>query len=192
MASPDSELLPAARQHAPDAWDTLLKRHQLPLYTYAAEILHDETAALDTVQETFAAAVRNISSLRDDAKFASWLFSIAHQKCLQHLRRVRRDDALFATDEDQPLVDRPDPEEPDPREMLLQREQAEVFFSLVEQLPAAQRSALLLHVLEDFSLEEIARITSVPIGTVKSRLHNALEKLRHLMALAILLQLMHR
>ncbi len=180
MASPDSELLPAARRHAPDAWDALLKRHQLPLYTYAAEILHDDTAAFDTVQETFAAAVRNISSLRDDAKFASWLFGIAHQKCLQHLRRVRRDDTLFVTDEDRPAVNRLDPDEPDPREMLLQREQAEVFFSLVEQLPAAQRSALLLHVLEDFSLEEIAGITSVPVGTVKSRLHHAKRALRQL------------
>jgi RNA polymerase sigma factor (sigma-70 family) len=109
VASPDSELLPAARRHAPDAWDTLLKRHQLPLYTYVAEILHDETAALDTVQETFTAAVRNIASLRDDAKFAAWLFGIAQQKCLQHLRRVRRDDALFVTDDDHPTAECPDP-----------------------------------------------------------------------------------
>jgi len=50
----------------------------------------------------------------------------------------------------------------------------------VEQLPTAQRSALLLHVLEDFSIEEIARITAVPPGTVKSRLHHAKRALRQL------------
>ncbi|MEO7413335.1 MAG: hypothetical protein ABIZ81_08250 [Opitutaceae bacterium] len=63
------QLVNAARQHAPEAWDTLLQRHQLPLYTYIAELL------------------------RDDAKFASWLFGIAHQKCVQHWRRARRTEA---------------------------------------------------------------------------------------------------
>jgi len=185
VASPHTELLNAARQHAPEAWDTLLKRHQLPLYTYVAELLRDDTAALDVVQETFAAAVRNIASLRDDAKFASWLFGIAHQKCARHWRRARRTDALFAaTPADDAPVDWLDNDTPDPRTLLLRREHAEDFFALVEQLPAAQRSALLLHVLEDFSLEEIASITAVPLGTVKSRLHHAKRALRQLVEAA--------
>ena len=180
MAAPHSELLNAVRQHAPEAWDILLKRHQLPLYTYVAELLRDKTAALDVVQETFAAAVRNVTSLRDDAKFASWLFGIAHQKCIQHWRRTRRDGTLFVDRADSAPGDLPDANESDPRTMLLQREQAEAFFALVGQLPEAQRSALLLHVLEDFSLEEIATVTAVPVGTVKSRLHHAKRALRHL------------
>ena len=62
MASSDPQLVNAARHHAPEAWDTLLKRHQLPLYTYVAELLRDDTAAFDVLQETFAAAVRHIAS----------------------------------------------------------------------------------------------------------------------------------
>ncbi len=181
MVSSEPHLIASARNHAPAAWDTLLQRHQLPLYTYVAELLRDDTAALDVVQETFAAAVRYIASLRDDAKFASWLFGIAHQKCVQHWRRTRRDDALFSpTPEENSPADWPDPDAPDPRRQLIRREEAEAFFALVEQLPPAQRSALLLHVLEDFSLEEIASITAVPLGTVKSRLHHAKRALRRL------------
>ncbi len=170
----------------PAAWDTLLKRHQLPLYTYIAELIRDDTSALDLVQETFANAVRHIASLRDDERFASWLFGIAHQKCVQHWRRSQRADAIFApaAADDASSEDWPDTDALDPRTALLRHEQAEAFFALVAQLAPAHRSALLLHVLEDFSLAEIARITDVPVGTVKSRLHHAKRALRQLVEAA--------
>jgi RNA polymerase sigma-70 factor (ECF subfamily) len=192
----DPSLLRAARAHDLTAWDRLLKAHQLPLYTYIAELIRDNTTALDVVQETFASAVRHLASLRDDARFTSWLFGIAHQKCAQHFRRKRRTDDRFvenapsstsasdscsadahATPEDLAV----DPTD-DPLAQLLQREDAEALFALVEKLPAPQRSVLLLHILEEFSLEEIARITAAPLGTVKSRLHHAKRALRQLLA----------
>jgi RNA polymerase sigma-70 factor (ECF subfamily) len=181
LALVDPHLLSAARHHAPDAWNTLLRQHQLPLYTYVAEMLRDDTAALDVVQETFTAAVRHVATLRDDARFASWLFGIAHQKCVQHWRRARRADAIFApTSDDANSGDWPDHDQPDPRTQLIRQEDAAAFFLLVEKLPLPQRSALLLHVLEDFSLEDIAAITAAPVGTVKSRLHHAKRALRQL------------
>jgi RNA polymerase sigma-70 factor (ECF subfamily) len=180
VAVSDFNLVRAARQHDLHAWDSLLHRHQLPLYSYTAELLRDETVALDIVQETFAAAVGHLDGLRDDTKFASWLFGIAHQKCVQHWRRARRDADVF-TDPVEPPADWPDGDGIDPCAMLLRQEQADELFALVAQLPAAQRSALLLHVLEDFSLEEIADITDVPLGTVKSRLHHAKRALRQLL-----------
>lgn len=182
VAVADSHLLNAARQQTPEAWNTLLKRFQLPLYTYAAEFLQDKTTALDIVQETFVRAVHNIGSLRQDARFSSWLFSIAHQQCLQHWRRANRATAIFSDEPSgfESSDDFPDGNELDPRATLIRREESDVFFSLVEQLPDFQRSALLLHVLEDFSLEEIAAITEVPVGTVKSRLYHAKRALREL------------
>jgi RNA polymerase sigma-70 factor (ECF subfamily) len=67
---------------------------------------------------------------------------------------------------------------------LLQREQADELLALVERLAGPQRSTLLLHVLEDFSIEEIATITSAPVGTIKSRLHYAKRALRQLLKAA--------
>ena len=72
----------AARAGESDAWDTLFKRYQLPLYAYVKELVRDEQTSLDIVQETFINAARHIAGLRDDARFGSWLFGIAHQKCV--------------------------------------------------------------------------------------------------------------
>jgi RNA polymerase sigma-70 factor (ECF subfamily) len=179
VAEQHPNLVQAARRQDAQAWDMLLKQHQLPLYAYVAELTRDRHAALDLVQETFANAVRHIATLRDDAKFASWLFGIAHQRCVQQFRRKRRHEDLFAETEDG-ADDFPDAALDDPRDTLIHSEATEAFFALVQKLPATQRSALLLHVLEDFSLEEIAAITAVPLGTVKSRLHHAKRALRQL------------
>ncbi|OIR08116.1 ECF RNA polymerase sigma-E factor [mine drainage metagenome] len=170
-------LVAAARAQEAAAWDELLKAQQLPLYAYVAEFIRDREMAYDIVQETFLAAVRHIGTLREDGRFVSWLFGIAHQKCLQHFRTSRR--RLRHFDEDAQVDDDwADEGAVDSREQLLGRERTEEFFSLLDALPAAQRSTLLLFVLEEFSLEEIATITGVPLGTVKSRLHHAKRALR--------------
>lgn len=179
MASPHPQLVAAARRHAPDAWDTLLKQYQMPLYAYVAELVRDAHLALDLVQETFAAAIRHIGALRDDRRFGSWLFGIAHQKCIQQWRRTGRTEAIFApTPEDDSPERWPDHDALDPRTALLRREEAEQFFALLDELSDSHRAVLLLHVVEEFSLEEIAGITGVPAGTVKSRLHHAKRALR--------------
>jgi RNA polymerase sigma-70 factor (ECF subfamily) len=173
----ETEQLPVPQARAGDAaaWDALFRRYQLPLYVYVFELFRDEQTGLDIVQETFISAVRHIGSLREDDKFGGWLFGIAHQKCIQRWRKqARHKEALeefAATPQD--FAEGPD-------ELLLRREQEAEFMELVKRLPLAQRSVLLLHFVEDFSLEEIASITSAAIGTVKSRLHYAKRALREL------------
>jgi len=173
------QLVAEARRLQPAAWDRLLAAYQAPLHAYAAELIGDPEAAKDVVQEAFRRAVRHVGGLRDDARFGSWLFGIAHQQCLQHFRGDRRRRERFA-DTPEAGEEHPDEGLVDPRQQLMRAEDAEQFLALLERLPAAQRSVLLLHVLEEFSLEEIAVITSVPVGTVKSRLHHARRALRSL------------
>jgi len=168
--------VPQAKAGEPEAWDTLFRRYQLPLYVYVFELAHDEQTSLDLVQETFIAAVRHIGSLRDDDKFGSWLFGIAHQKCIQRWRKQRREEVLL--DE---IPESADEFEGSPDDLLIRQEQEAEFMELLNQLPLPQRSVLLLHFVEDFSLEEIAGITGIPIGTVKSRLHYAKKSLRKLL-----------
>ena len=159
-----------ARAGDADAWAALFQRYRLPLYVYIFELVRDEQTSLDLVQETFLNAFRHLGSLRDDEKFGSWLFSIAHQKCVQQWRRRDRQ------------VEPEMPEADDtPVELLIREEQEEEFMKLLEKLPVAQRSAILLHYVEEFSLEEIARITGANTGTVKSRLHYAKRALRKLL-----------
>jgi RNA polymerase sigma-70 factor, ECF subfamily len=177
LAVPGDDQLPvaAARAGDPAAWDALFRRYQLPLYAYVFELLRQEQAALDVVQEAFINASRHIASLREDAKFGSWLFGIAHQKCAQHWRKPQRTEPL-----EDSFLEQPD-DDPWPGELLIRAEQQEEFMSLLNQLPEIHRSVLLLHFLEDFPLDEIARITGVSVGTVKSRLHYAKKSLRELL-----------
>jgi RNA polymerase sigma-70 factor (ECF subfamily) len=165
-----------ARSGEPTAWDTLFRRYQLPLYVYVFELVCDEQAGLDIVQETFINAVRHIGSLRDDAKFGSWLFGIAHQKCIQRWRKQGREAAAL-----EELAAAPGEFKDDPAELLIREEQEATFMKLLSRLPVAQRSVLVLHFVEDFPLEEIARITGTVLGTVKSRLYYAKQALRKLM-----------
>ena len=178
LVVPEREQLPVtdARAGNAEAWTTLFRRYRLPLYVYGFELLRDEQASLDLVQETFISAFRHITSLRDDEKFGGWLFSIAHQKCVQQWRRQGREAELR-----EELSPEPEAGSPDPLDVLLREEREAEFMKLLEKLPLPQRSALLLHYIEDFSLEEIARITETQVGTVKSRLHYAKRALRKLL-----------
>ena len=180
MVAVDVDLQPlvrGARVGDPEAWDRLFRRYQLPLYSYVHELVRDEQISLDIVQETFINACRHLGTLREDARFGSWLFGIAHQKCLQQWRRQGRQ-PLFSGQE--PPEDLAGADE-GPAELLVRQEQEEGFLRRLDHIPAPQRSVLLLHFLEDFSIAEIAAIAGVPPGTVKSRLHHAKRALRRQM-----------
>jgi RNA polymerase sigma-70 factor (ECF subfamily) len=173
-----AEQLPVqqARDGNPAAWDALFRRYQLPLYVYVFELVRNEQSSLDLVQETFIASTKHIGGLRDDEKFGSWLFGIAHQKIIQLWRKRGGKEILF--DE---IPESPDEFENSPDDLLIRRESEAEFMNLLNQLPLPQRSVLLLHFVEDFSLEEMARITETQLGTVKSRLHYAKKALRKLL-----------
>src|SRR3954466_5607134 len=116
----ETEQLPVSQARAGDAaaWDALFRRYQLPLYVYVFELVRDEQTSLDLVQETFINAVRYLGSLREDAKFGSWLFGIAHQKCIQRWRKRAREEML--RDE---VVSAPIQFESAPDELLIREEQ---------------------------------------------------------------------
>jgi RNA polymerase sigma-70 factor (ECF subfamily) len=171
------DLVQAARSNDESAWEQLFRSYQLRLFAYANGLTGDREAAFDIVQESFARAVSHIGGLRDDARFGSWLFGIAHQRCMHYFRRTRREAVLLG---DQRDAQGREGDGPDPRDALLSAERAQALYALVDQLPLPQRSALLLHVLGGFSLEDIAGIAAVPVGTVKSRLHHAKRALRSL------------
>ncbi len=173
----EREQLPVAQARAgnAEAWESLFRRYRLPLYVYVFELVRDEQTSLDLVQETFINAFRHIATLRDDDKFGSWLFGIAYQKCIQQWRKRDRE-----VDLREELAATPEGSDDDPLDLLIREEQEANVMKLLAELPLPQRSALLLHFVEGFSLEEIARITGAQVGTVKSRLHYAKRTLREL------------
>ena len=164
----------------PVVWDRLFRRYQLPLFVWVRELVQNDEDALDVVQETFERALRHVDRLRDPACVGPWLFGIARQRCADLLRRRgRHPDAVPSADsnpEEDPAA-AVDPE-PAPDEWLIRREDEERFLQALAGLPEAHRAVVVLHCLEEFSLEDIARILGIPVGTVKSRLHHARRRLR--------------
>src|SRR5947208_379694 len=128
----EREQLPVqqARAGSSAAWDILFQRYQLPLYVYVFELVRDEQSSLDIVQESFINAVRHLGSLRDDRKFGSWLFGIAHQKCVQRWRKQSREQALL-----EEVASAPPDFEDDPLDVLIRAEQEAEFMKLLDRLP---------------------------------------------------------
>ncbi|WP_327002685.1 sigma-70 family RNA polymerase sigma factor [Dactylosporangium sp. NBC_01737] len=144
----------------------LVARWRVPVWRYVRRML-DADRADDVAQEIWLAVVRGLPRLREPARFTPWLFAIARRSVVDRLRtEYAREQATLVRDE--PSVD-------DPVEAMVAR--AELVAALTS-LPVLEREILVLHYLEDLSVQDCAQICRVPVGTVKSRLNRARRLLR--------------
>ena len=142
------------------------------IYRLAGLILGDAHEAEDAVQDALATAWQRFDDLRDHDRFAAWLDRIVVNGCRDRLRRRRT--IRFV-----PLADDIDPPARDPFRAFLERD---AVLGHVDQLPIEERVVVVLRFWADLPLEGIADRLDVPLGTVKSRLHRALGRLRSAIA----------
>ncbi len=159
-ASPtDAELLAAHVEGDPDAFGELVRRHRDRLWAVALRTLGDREEAADAVQEALLSAFRRADTFRGDAAVTTWLHRIVVNACLD---RVRRRSARPTS----PLGELDPPARGDDATAVEQR--LDVSRALAA-LPDAQRVALVLVDMQGLSVAEVAQITGVAEGTVKSR-----------------------
>jgi len=166
------------RGHA-DAFRELVDRYQARIFNMAYRMLHNREEAEDITQEAFLNVFRAIDSFKGD-RFSPWIYKIASNLCLDHLRRRRLPtvslDAPVNADMDvaREIADNTSlPEEEALSEALgidIQR--------AIDSLPERYRVVTVLRHIEDLSYEEIAEVLGIPLGTVKTRLFRAREMLR--------------
>ncbi len=180
----DLELVRQAQRGNLSAFNVLVGRYQRLAYNVAYRVTGDPDLAADATQEAFLSAYRALHTF-DGGSFKAWLLRIVTNKCYDILRYHRRRPAasleallVDAHNPDAPLK-REAPERPD--EVLERLELAEVLQAAIMKLPEDQRVTLVLADVHGFSYEEIARITGVQLGTVKSRLNRARRKLRDIL-----------
>ena len=137
---------------------------------------HTEDAR-DCAQEALLKAWRSIGAYRRDCALESWLYRICASVCLDFLR-ARKRTQTEPLEED---FDQPDPVPP-PDEQAMQRQQREELRRAISQLPDDMRTVLLLYALEKKRYEEIAEITGTAVGTVKSRLSRARDRLQEILS----------
>ena len=173
--APDSEiqlLIERARGGDTRAFEDLARREERALYRHALRIVGTTSDAEDIVQDALFSAWRSIASFQG-LSFRAWLFRIATNRALDQLRsRKRRPELpLDPPDDDDVTWAEPVAPGPDLTQLVGDREALAAVETALASLPAEQRTALLLRDVEGFPYEEIAVITSVEIGTVKSRIH---------------------
>ncbi len=162
----DARLFEAINRGDASAFETLYRRHRDWVFTLAYRFTKNHADALDVLQETFAHLLNKTPELSLTARVTTYLYPIVKSLSLTLLRKKHRSGAsLDATAE---LT------APPPHSAALHPDLEIVLAGLGE----AQREVFLMRVLEDMTQEEIAQALGIPVGTVKSRLHHALARLR--------------
>lgn len=152
-----------------ESFRRLVERYQRPVFQMIFNLIGDGHAAEDISQEVFIAAYQKIATFDPmRSRFSTWLFTIARNKSINHLRKKRP--AISVHEE---IASDADPcEEASKKEFIQQLD------DVLKALPRRQRRAFTLAQFEGLPYEEIAQIECVSIGTVKSRIHRAKQKLR--------------
>ena len=166
----DGALVEAALLGHSDAFGTLVERYDRAVYHLCLRTLRDVEEARDCTQEAFFKAFRSLRTFKTDARFSTWIFSIAYHACCDRLGRRKR----YSSDE---MPDRPDTS-PGPAQMAERNDDARALRAAIDALPQKYRTVITLYHLQGKQYDEIARVLDLPMGTVKTHLFRAKEMLR--------------
>ncbi len=169
----DADLIRKARRGDVEAYNGLVSRWEKRVYNYLLRIIGNREDALDLSQDVFLKAYQNLKKLEDPARFAPWLFRIAHNEAYSLFRKRRPETDM----EDVP------PEITGtgvsvggtsvfPAELTI------AVGAALDRLTADQRETVILKIYQGFKFEEMAEILGCPVSTIKSRLYTALDLLK--------------
>jgi len=171
MEAPDEELMLAYGRGDAGAFETLYKRHRGPVYRFVLRAIKNRSTAEELFQEVWIRVIEARSRYAPQARFTTWLYTIAHNLLVDHWRKKGL--SLVQLD-DEPTVAAPD----NPARQAEARQSLARLLQALEALPAAQREAFLLHEEAGLSVAEIAAATGTNEEAAKSRLRYAMAKLK--------------
>ena len=174
----DEFTLRRAQKGDAQAFEMLVTPHEQMLWRVCWHYTRHQEDAADCLQEAMLKAWRAIKSYRGECSLKSWLYRIAATVCLDFLRKQKRlpetesADALAEDDGFTPVDDSPTPDE-----AVIRQESADHIRAAIDALPADMRTAIILYALQGMPYEEIADVTHTSVGTVKSRISRARQKI---------------
>ncbi|HEX8351636.1 MAG TPA: sigma-70 family RNA polymerase sigma factor [Pyrinomonadaceae bacterium] len=183
-AAADTELVVRALSGREDGFEELVRRYQRPIVAYVYRMVGDYDAALDLTQEVFIKVYNSLGRYRPEFKFSTWIYRIAHNAAIDHLRRQGsvRTEVMELTGEGGSTFEKPlASKSPTPEQETERGERRAEIEEVVGQLPAAYRELIVLRHSHDLSYDEIAEVTGLPLGTVKNRIFRAREAMRDLL-----------
>ena len=189
-ARDDAALLAAIKTGELGAFTELVDRHQRSLINFFYHLSWDRQAAEDCAQEVFLRVYSHLDSYEPQAKFTTFLFRIARNLWIDRMRTAAVHgkplslEAPGAGGDERKLQDRVASRAPSPVEILAREEQQVALRRAIDQLPEEQRAVVILSEIQGMKYQDIGAILDVPVGTVKSRMHTAMEKLKDLLSVA--------
>lgn len=179
----DLTLMAAISAGDSGALEILYDRYSAVVYRMALRIVKNQELAEDIVQEVFWRVWRRSASFeRERGRVAQWLFGVAHNLCIDELRRMRSRPISVYEDVDHPLIQQLADEHVDVASAAIETEQRQIISDALSQLPMAQRQAIELAYFGGLSHQEIALKLNRPLGTVKTRVRLGLHKLKSLLS----------
>jgi RNA polymerase sigma-70 factor (ECF subfamily) len=182
---PDADVVALAQQGRESAYRELIRRYERPVFSLVFRMVRDRTMAEDLAQETFIKVLNNIDRYVPEFKFSSWLFKIANNLAIDHLRRRQlptismhgAPDATTASRIEATAFDVASDGE-SALDELEARELGTAIEKAIASLRPEYRSCIMLRHVEGRSYEEIAATLDLPLGTVKTYIHRARHELR--------------
>ena len=186
---PDADVAALAKEGREPAFRELVRRYERPVFSLIFRMVRDRELAEDLAQDTFIKVLNNIDRYRPEFKLSSWLFKIANNLTIDHLRKRRLDTvsmdgsphAATAVEIEATSFDVETRGET-PLEELESRELGSAIEQAISRLRPEYRSCILLRHVEGRSYEEIATTLDLPLGTVKTYIHRARHELRDALA----------
>ena len=173
----ERNLIRRLQQGDNQAFTTLLDMYETKFFRLALRFTYNSTDAEDLTQDIFLGVHRSLPNFRGDSRLNTWIYRIAMNHCLEYRRRKRPD--LVPLDEHEELEDHRVDTLPEP--MALRGELKSDINCALKRLSPQHRDVIVLHELHGLTYQEVAAMMDVPVGTVKSRLFNALKRMRDLM-----------
>jgi RNA polymerase sigma-70 factor (ECF subfamily) len=186
---PDADLAALARAGRESAFRELVRRYERPVFSLIFRMVRDRETSEDLAQETFIKVLNHIDRYRPEFKFSSWLFKIANNLTIDHLRKrqlktISIDGSPHAATAAEVEASTFDVEArgESALEEMQSRELGGAIEKAIAKLRPEYRACILLRHVEDRSYEEIAATLDLPLGTVKTYIHRARHELREALA----------
>ena len=181
MKSDNSELIKKAIEGDEAAYRNLLENYRGALYNLLFKMVRNKEETEDLVQEAFMKAFKALPSFNEEYAFSTWLYKIAINNCIDHMRKKKLKTYSMNT----PVQSKDgelDREFPDtsmsPDKSILSEEKSNIIETAIDELPENYKTAIIMRHSEEKSYEEISRILNIPLGTVKARIFRAREMLK--------------